>query len=186
MQEKLLDMRIIGGYYRHRKIKVIKDDSIRPTKDRIRESIFNALMDVSNKTFLDLYAGCGTMGIEAISRGASFTFFNDYNLNAINVIKTNLESLKIDKNLYKISFKKDIDFINEIKNENFSFDIVFCDPPYKEGKYKEIIDLLLCNNLVSPNGIIITESDYELNLDIECKKHKVYKYGEIFINIFWR
>lgn len=186
MQDKKLEMRIIGGTYRHRKIKIPDDKTIRPTKDRIRESIFNALSNINDKTFLDLYSGSGAMGIEAISRGASFVLFNDYNLNAIKVIKDNLKTLDIDKNLYKISFSKDKDAIKASKEENIIFDIVFLDPPYKEGQYKEIIDLLLSNNLVSPNGIIITESDYELDLSIEYRKHKVYKYGEIYINIYWR
>ena len=91
-----MSMRIVGGKYRHRLIEYPNDAShIRPTKDRIREAIFNALGDISGLTVLDLYAGSGAMGIEALSRGAEKCYFVDKNYIAINTIKNNLSSLLI-------------------------------------------------------------------------------------------
>lgn len=186
MSEYKIEMRVIAGTYRHRKLAWPNDNSIRPTKDRVREAIFSALGDISGISFLDLYAGSGAIGIEAISRGASFVDFVDRNINAIKCIKQNISSLRIDSNLYHLHQGNDIDILSHFIINNKSFDIIFLDPPYKEGKYQEIINMILEYNLLNENGIIVTESDKELNLNIECKKTKKYKYGEIFVNIFWR
>ena len=87
-------MRIVGGKYRHRLISFPDDMAhTRPTKDRIREAVFSALGDISGYRVLDLYAGSGAMGIEAISRGAKHCYFVDKNNIAINCVKENLNSL---------------------------------------------------------------------------------------------
>ncbi|MBR2507033.1 MAG: 16S rRNA (guanine(966)-N(2))-methyltransferase RsmD [Bacilli bacterium] len=186
MQEKLNEMRIIGGLYRHRKIYWPSDKNIRPTKDRIREAIFNALGDISNKSFLDLYSGSGAMGIEAISRDAKISYFVDLNKNAINCIKDNISRVNIPKDKYFVIYNNDLVAIKTFIDEEIQFDIVFLDPPYKKGEYENILNLLLQNNIISEDGIIIMESDYQLDIEIPCKKHKIYKYGKIFVNIFWR
>ena len=100
-----MPMRVIGGLYRHRKLTYPEDNkNIRPTKDRIREAFFSIVGDLTNKTFLDLYAGCGSMGIEAISRGATKSYFVDNNKESINFVKENLKSLNISN--YELLSKK--------------------------------------------------------------------------------
>ena len=179
-------MRIVGGIYKRRIITYPDDAShIRPTKDRIREAIFSALGDLSNYRGLDLYSGSGAMGIEGLSRGCSFMIFVDMNKIAIETTKKNLSSLKIDN--AEVLFMKDIEAINKFVNDKRVFDIVFLDPPYKLGKYEEIIDLLLKNNLISEHGIIVIESDHDVIIDnLLYKERRDYKYGEIKVAIIWR
>ena len=92
-----MPMRVIAGEYRHRKLLYPENNvNIRPTKDRIREAFFSSLGDIEGKSFLDLYAGCGSMGIEAISRGARYSTFVDMNNESISYVRKNIDSLHIN------------------------------------------------------------------------------------------
>lgn len=180
-------MRIISGKYRHRNI-IYPDDAahIRPTKDRIREAIFSSLGDITNTTALDLYAGSGAMGIESISRGSTKVVFVDKSPIAIKTIKSNLSILKVDEE-YRILFKDDKSALLELKNSDYKFDLVYLDPPYKEGQYIEIIDLLEQYDLLNENAILVLESNYIINIDSgKYKKFKQYKYGDIYVIILRR
>ena len=178
-------MRIVGGKYRHRLI-VYPDDAThtRPTKDRVREAIFSAIGDISNARVLDLYAGSGAMGIEALSRGASHCTFVDISPIAIKTIKENISNLKIDSSEYEIIKNKDIIAIESFKNK---FDLIILDPPYEEGQYELIVDLLNKKDLLSENAIIVMEANRFIKLEnIDYKKNKEYHYGEISVFIYWR
>ena len=178
-------MRIVGGKYRHRLI-VYPDDAThtRPTKDRVREAIFSAIGDISNARVLDLYAGSGAMGIEALSRGASHCTFVDISPIAIKTIKENISNLKIDSSEYEIIKNKDIIVIESFKNK---FDLIILDPPYEEGQYELIVDLLNKKDLLSENAIIVMEANRFIKLEnIDYKKNKEYHYGEISVFIYWR
>ena len=181
-------MRVIAGKYRHRILKWPDDAAhIRPTKDRIRESIFGALGNIEGKICLDLYSGSGAMGIEALSRGALRAIFVDINPIALNTTKDNLKSLGISNNEGIVMALEDVKAIEKLHNDGYKFDIVILDPPYKEGKYSDIIYLLKENDLLSDNGIIVIESDHEIALDeTEFEKVRNYKYGEIRVKIMWR
>ena len=181
-------MRIVGGKYRHRLI-VFPDDMehTRPTKDRIREAIFSAIGDINGYRVLDLYAGSGAMGIEALSRGAKHTTFVDISLPAIKAINENLSSLKVDPNEYRVLKKSDLQAIEEFKNNNEQFDLVILDPPYEEGKYENIVNSLKDNNLLSEKAIIVMEANRPISLEnIDYQKNKEYHYGEIMVFIYWR
>lgn len=181
-------MRVVGGIYRHRIIEWPDDVAhIRPTKDRVREAIFNALGDINGLTCLDLYAGSGAMGIEAISRGCKCCYFVDKNNIAISTVKKNLSNLKIDESVGKVIKANDTDALLSFINNNIKFDLVILDPPYALGEYQKIIDYLLSNNLLNEHAIIVNESNYHLELsNIECIKDKEYSYGEIKVRIIWR
>ena len=181
-------MRIVAGKYRHRLIVWPEDNiNIRPTKDRIREAIFSALGDLSGCSILDLYAGSGAMGLEALSRNAKDCVFVDINDVAIKTIKKNISSLSIRDDEARILKVKDIDALKMFKQENKQFDVIFLDPPYKLGEYEKIIASILDTDLLSQKGIIVTECDHQLNLPLEkFNKTKEYKYGEILVNILWR
>ena len=178
-------MRIVGGKYRHRII-IYPDDAThtRPTKDRVREAIFSAIGDISNARVLDLYAGSGAMGIEALSRGASHCTFVDISLIAIKTIKENLNNLKIDNNEYEVIKNKDINAIESFKNK---FDLIILDPPYEEGQYELIANLLKEKDLLSEHAIIVMEANRSIKLEnIDYIKNKEYHYGEINVFIYWR
>ncbi len=186
MSEQERVMRIIAGKYRHRKIYWPTDPNIRPTKDRIREAVFSALGDLSSFSFLDLYAGSGAMGLEAISRGASFVAFNDMSPTAISCIQTNIKELNITEP-HQVLLSDDISALNKFKKENVTFDIIFMDPPYKDERYIEVISKIIADGILSSRGIIICESNHPLNVDESWfSKVKVYKYGEIFVTMYRR
>ena len=178
-------MRIVGGKYRHRII-IYPDDAThtRPTKDRVREAIFSAIGDISNARVLDLYAGSGAMGIEALSRGASHCTFVDISPIAIKTIKENLNNLKIDNNEYEVIKNKDISAIESFKNK---FDLIILDPPYEEGQYELIVNLLKEKDLLNEHSIIVMEANRSIKLEnIDYIKNKEYHYGEINVFIYWR
>lgn len=179
-------MRIIAGKYKRRNVIWPEDSTnIRPTKDRIREALFSALGDLEGKNVLDLYAGSGAMGIEALSRNAKFCTFVDQNKIAIKTIKTNLENLKITQ--AKVLFTSDdLAIKGFIANKN-QFDLVIMDPPYEKGRYEEIIQTFIDNELFSKNAILVTESNRDINIDdTYFPRKRVYHYGEIIVTIFWR
>ena len=181
-------MRIVGGKYRHRLI-VFPDDMAhtRPTKDRIREAIFSAIGDISGYRALDLYAGSGAMGIEALSRGVSHITFVDVSPLAIKTINDNLNSLKVDKSEFDVFKTTDISAIESFKEKGNQFDLVFLDPPYEKGEYEKIVDLLYNNNLLSNKAILVLESNRPVKLEnIDYQKNKEYHYGDIMVFIYWR
>ena len=178
-------MRIVGGKYRHRLI-VYPDDAThtRPTKDRVREAIFSAVGDITNYNVLDLYAGSGAMGIEALSRGASHCVFVDNSVIAIKTIKENVTNLKIPNEEYEIIKNRDLIALDLLKQK---FDLIILDPPYEEGQYEMIVDLLKEKDLLSENAIIVMEANRPIILEnIDYKKNKEYHYGEIMVFIYWR
>ena len=181
-------MRIVGGKYRHRLISFPDDMAhTRPTKDRIREAVFSALGDINGYRVLDLYAGSGAMGIEALSRGAKHATFVDVSALAIKTIKDNITSLKIDPSEYEIIKNKDLGAIESFKQNNRQFDLVILDPPYELGEYEKIVELLYNNSLLSDNAIIVMEANRQITLEnVDYQKNKEYHYGEITVYIYWR
>ena len=178
-------MRIVGGKYRHRLI-IYPDDMAhtRPTKDRVREAIFSALGDISDFNVLDLYAGSGAMGIEALSRGASHCVFVDNSVIAIKTVKENVSNLKIPENEYEIIKNRDLVAIDLLKQK---FDLIILDPPYEEGQYEMMVGLLKEKDLLSENAIIVMEANRPIVLEnIDYKKNKEYHYGDIMVFIYWR
>ena len=126
------------------------------------------------------------MGIEALSRGASYVAFVDINSSSIACIKDNLLSLSINEG-YDIYKDLDINVLKQFQENNVSFDVIFLDPPYKKGKYEEISNFIISNNILSSSGVMILESDHEINIDESMfKKVKRYNYGEIIVYILWR
>ena len=181
-------MRIVGGKYRHRNI-IYPDDAshTRPTKDRVREAIFSALGDISNARVLDLYAGSGAMGIEALSRGASHCTFVDVSPIAIKTVKANLTNLKVDEKEYEIIKNKDVNALEFLKQKSIKFNLIILDPPYEEGQYEAIIDKMNNDGLISERAIIVMEANRPIKLEnIDYQKNKEYHYGEIMVFIYWR
>lgn len=170
-------MRIISGKYKGRNIKGYDIDGTRPTMDRVKESLFGIIQNyIPNSVCLDLFAGSGSLGIEAISNGAKVCYFNDSNKEMIKILNENLKG--IDNS---IIFNKEYDkFLNEIDEK---FDVIFLDPPYKMNLISSSIDIIIKRNLLKEDGIIICEYETE---EIECnlKLIKEKKYGSKKIKIY--
>lgn len=158
-------MRIIAGLYKGRKIKAPKGFFTRPTQDRIKESLFNILFnEIYGKKVLDLFAGSGNLGIESLSRGAKSSIFVDEDKTAVEIIKNNLEHLKIDKNAQVLK----LDVISAIKNfhkNNEKFDIIFLDPPYDKNYEEKVINSILEYDILNDKGLLIIEHSGFSNLD---------------------
>ena len=179
-------MRIVGGLYKRRLITYPDDaEHIRPTKDRIREAIFSAIGDLTGCTGVDLYSGSGAMGIEGLSRGCKFMTFVDKNKIAIETTKKNISSLGIENS--EVLYMDDESAIKLFIKEKRKFDILFLDPPYKYGRYEEIISLFIENELLDKHAIIVIESDRDVVIKEECySSRRDYKYGDIKVAILWR
>ena len=129
-------MRIIGGEYRGRVLKMPKGVRVRPTQDRVREAIFNIIrLEVPESKVLDLYAGSGAFGIESLSRGALMSIFIDNNINCVKTIKTNVSLLGAKAKFAQV-FKIDaVKAIAGFEKEGAKFDIIFMDPPYYKDPF---------------------------------------------------
>ena len=140
-------MRIIAGLYKGKKLEGSKDLSIRPTTGRVKEYIFNVLQNFpQDKVILDIFSGSGSLGIEALSRGASFIIFVEKAVSSVNILRRNLNNLNISRNRYKIVKRDAIDYVNEAKGK---IDLCFMDPPYVYPPIQKLFVQYLQQGLLS-------------------------------------
>lgn len=168
-------MKIISGKYKGRILKGFDIKGTRPTMDRVKESVFGMIQDyIKESVVLDLYAGSGNLSIEAISNGASKAYLVDNNKVAINVIKTNLETLNIQD---AIVIKKDAkEALKCLIKDNLSFDVIFLDPPYNTTELENTLKTINSNlSLLNNNAIIVCET--QLNIDYSIYNN-LYIYKE--------
>ncbi len=177
-------MRVIAGKYRHINLEAPAGLNTRPTLDRVKESLFSIVhFQVMDAVVLDLFAGSGALGIEALSRGAKYVYFNDYNREAVATIKKNLAKLPNCSN-FMIS---NVDYMDFIIHNDFIYDIVLLDPPYKQTIYEEIIQTLLKHNRLSEHAIIVIECEEKNNQIIyNGFRQKTYGYGNKSLVILTR
>lgn len=150
-------MRVIAGSARGLRLKTLKEPDVRPTSDRIRESIFGILgAQVMDSQFLDLYAGIGSVGIEALSRGARMAVFVDRDPRCISAILTNLDvtHLRERAEVYRNEVS---DAVRILKKRGYGFDIVFLDPPYASRLAGETVMMLDKSGLVRGGGLVVAE-----------------------------
>ena len=177
-------MRVISGKLKGRVLKGYNIEGTRPTMDRVKESLFASIQDyIDDSIVLDLFAGSGNLGIEAISNGSSKVYFVDNNRECIKVINDNINTFNISNQC--VVLNKDYkEALNYFKN-NIKFDIIFIDPPYKYNIKKELLDIILNNNLLNDNGIIVFEySDAEEIITSNFKLLKNKKYGDKYISVY--
>jgi len=184
-------MRIIGGEYKSRQIAMPKGIEIRPTQDKVREAMFNILGDVSGKAVLELFAGSGAFGIEAISRGARSVTFVDNNFRCAQTIRTNLESLGVDKSKYTIIKGDALKFPARAGQAGagnlVKFDIVFMDPPYYKDMAKKCLINIDAYDIVSRTGLVLAEHFKKDALDAQLKGLFFVderRYGDTIITIY--
>lgn len=179
-------MRVIGGKYRGRKLNAPEDEKVRPTTDKVKESVFDMIQfRVADCAFLDLFAGSGGMGIEAISRGANRVVFADYSPASLKLLKSNLAMLNADSYTIKRGDYKGV--LGALKGDKF--DIIYLDPPYSLKCLEECTRIIANNDLLNDGGIVIYE---HLNADTTIDEInslvliKSKKYGIICVDIYER
>jgi 16S rRNA (guanine966-N2)-methyltransferase len=180
-------MRIVGGEFRGRSLATPQGDAIRPTTDRVRESLFNILAHAEGVTLadarvLDLFAGTGALGIEALSRGAKFGLFVDDGTEARGLIRTNIESLSLQGR--SRIFRRDATSLGPTGTMG-SFDIVFADPPYRKAMGEKALRSAADGGWLRPGTTIVLEeaSDASVDLGIDFQTFDTRQYGESTIRL---
>ncbi len=153
-------MRVIGGKYRSRQLRSLRGINVRPTTDRLRETLFNVLApEVEDSVWLDLYAGTGAVGIEALSRGARTVYFVEASRKAAEVIRHNLRSLAIQQG-YEVLESEAGKALRLVESWAVSCDVCFLDPPYRmQQAYTEVLGFLGQSRLLKPSGIVVAEHE---------------------------
>lgn len=173
-------MRVIAGSARRLNLKTIPSIDTRPTTDRIKETLFNMINPyLVDATFLDLFAGSGQMGIEALSRGAKTAIFVENNKSAVSCIEQNLNVTKLKQNS-KIIASDVFTALKSLEGNN-TFDYIFMDPPYNQDLEKQVLEYLKNSTIITTATVIIVESSLDTNFDyvselgFEMIKRKEYK-----------
>lgn len=152
-------MRVISGTARGKKLVSLEGMNTRPTLDRVKEALFNILQfDIRDKNMLDLFAGSGAIGIEAISRGAKSATFCDNSSDAIRIIETNIKNTRSTAKATILN-KDYVQALEFLAKKNSKFDIIYLDPPYRTEFANIAVDRIIELNLLSKDGIMILETD---------------------------
>jgi len=171
-------MRIIAGKFRGRKLKSPPSAQTRPTSDRLRETLFNVIAPrIEGARFLDLCAGTGAVGIEALSRGAEHVTFVDQSRKLCGLVEANLDALRIDDNEFETVTADASDYLRRhAKKERESFDLIFFDPPYA-ADYEAVLSFIAerGNQLLSNEGIVIVEHHKKKDLPDEVGSLQGYR-----------
>ncbi|MBE6853900.1 MAG: 16S rRNA (guanine(966)-N(2))-methyltransferase RsmD [Ruminococcus sp.] len=175
-------MRIITGTARGRKLKTLEGNDVRPTTDKVKEAMFSAVQfQIPGACVLDLFAGSGQLGLEALSRGAEKAVFVDKSKASINVVTENIASAEFNDRS-RVVYMDAADFL---KSDREKYDLVFLDPPYNLGILEKILPLL--EERMNDGGKIICEHEQRLELPDKIGRiylKKKYKYGKIEISQF--
>ncbi len=183
-------MRVIAGSARRLNLKTVPGRDIRPTTDRIKETLFNMIQnDVPGCLFLDIFSGSGAIGIEALSRGAGQAYFVENNNTAVACIRENLRFTKLEDSGIVMECSA-VTAISRLESKNICFDIIFMDPPYEMNLEAEVLDRLRDSSLAGENTLIIVEASLDTSFGyledygFEILKTKEYKTNKhIFLRV---
>ena len=173
-------MRVISGTARGLKLDSLDGLTTRPTLDRVKESIFNMLFDKPvSANVLDLFAGSGGMGIEALSRGASFCTFADIEKKAVDIVSKNVSKARFSDRAKIVNS----DFRQLLGNTTDSYDIVFVDPPYGAGYVPEVLDILHSRGLLNEGAVVVVESSRDMKPEIgsDYRIDRQKDYGKVSV-----
>lgn len=152
-------MRVIAGTAKKRILAVPKGLVVRPTADRVKEALFNILgASVFASSLLDLFAGAGTVGIEALSRGADKVVFVEKEINNIRIIRKNLQITGLADRARCLCMFVD-NALERLASEQFSFDLIFMDPPYTQSYVSDTLSKIAGKNLLRTDGLVVAEND---------------------------
>lgn len=177
-------MRIITGEYKGRRLEMPNDNNIRPTTEKVKEAIFSMLMhDIPDAVCVDLFAGTGNLGLEALSRGAKKCYFGDKSRESIALVKRNISMCRANDKAAVIpgEYQKVLQRLSE------KVDVFFLDPPYKDGLMADCISMIYELDLLAEDGIIMAEHGKEEELPdmiAGFEKIKERKYGTVVITLY--
>lgn len=177
-------MKVISGILKGRNIKGYNIPGTRPTMDRVKESVFSTIQNnIKESVVLDLFAGSGSLGIEAISNGAEYCYFVDNNKEVIKVLNENINNFNIKEKskILHLDYNKAIKYLKE---NNIKVDIIFIDPPYSYNIINKIVNKIMSSNILSEKALIIIEYQHKFKEIENLTLHKEKRYGDKFINIY--
>ncbi len=185
-------MRVIAGKFRSRNIKSLPGTETRPTYDRLKETLFNVLAStgaLKDSVFVDLFAGTGAIGIEALSRGARQAYFVEENKKAANIIRDNLRTLGIESEA-EVYERDAVIAVPQLASNGVEAGIVFLDPPYElKGAYEQTLRVLAKSVLVGARTIVVAEHEKRFDPGEwfgDLKRYRVLKQGESALSIYRR
>lgn len=177
-------MRIIAGDLKGRRLTSPKDEKVRPTSDKVKEAIFSMISDTYyDEMVIDLFAGTGNLGIEAISRGARHCYFGDKSKDSLALIRENINTCKVQDRATVIAG----DYEMVLKRISCKAQIIFLDPPYKDGLMISCIELINDMDLLTEDGYIVAEHSLDEKLPENIGKYQKIKekrYGKIAVSIY--
>jgi len=177
--------RIIGGEHGSRRLSFPEAEGLRPTTDRVKETVFNWLRnEIPGAKVLDLFAGSGALGFEAASRGASEVQFVELNKQAVRYLQSNCDLLKLDA---AVSNTDALSYLQQ--SAEFSFDLIFIDPPFRKGLVDEVLQTIIDRKLLRPNGLVYLETEAELaqlQLGLKWRELKAKTAGQVSYRLFSR
>jgi len=179
-------MRVITGTARGRRLKELEGQETRPTTDRVKEGMFSALQfELEGRKVLDLFAGTGQLGIEALSRGAASATFVDRRGDAVRLIRENLKVTELADRARVVQCDS-LEFLNSLREK---FDIILLDPPYEAGLLEPALTAIAGFDILSPHGIIVAEHPDGRGmpeLGAPYAIYRTYRYGKIGLTIYRR
>ena len=180
-------MRIIGGQFRSRPILMPKGVKMRPTQGKVREALFNILGDITGNRVLELFAGSGAFGLEALSRGANHATFVENNSRCLTTIEENIESLNITDSRYGIVRGSVFDVLPRLEKEGNKYDIIFLDPPYRKDMARNCLINIDYYDILSQFGLAVAEHFKKDSLETGLETLEALserKYGDTLITIY--
>ncbi|KRO00208.1 16S rRNA (guanine(966)-N(2))-methyltransferase RsmD [Companilactobacillus kimchiensis] len=172
-------MKVVSGKFRGLNLKAVPTDNTRPTSSKVKEAVFSMLSPyMVDGNALDLFAGTGSLGIEAVSRGYEKAYLVDKAYKAINTIKENIEKTH-EETSFVVMKSSATDALQKFKTDGVKFDLVFLDPPYRMKITEQIIKDMVEQDLLNDGAVIVDETDYDIDLSdfdrINLLKEKNYK-----------
>ncbi len=183
-------MRVIAGRYKGRCLAAPKGTNVRPTSDRVKESIFSIIQrHVIEAEFLDLCAGTGNIGIEALSRGAKHVTFLDKNLKCVQLIEQNLEAIGLNNNHSDVQLIQSdaIHGINQFHQQSKSFALIYFDPPYDSDLYNQCLSYISDTKVLEDTGILLVEHRKQRELPAVYNRLCCYRnkqYGDTCLSFY--
>lgn len=177
-------MRVITGSARGRRLKELEGMETRPTTDRVKEGMFSILQfEIEGRRVLDLFAGTGQLGIEALSRGAESAVFVDRRADAVKLIRENLSTTGLTDRAQIAA----VDSLEYLKTRQERFDLIFLDPPYEAGLLEPALEAIRRFDILSTHGIIVAEHPSDRVLPALAPPYRVgrvYRYGKIGLTVY--
>lgn len=175
-------MRIIAGKYKFKKLYEFNVPTTRPTSDKVKEALFDILSSLDDLVCLDLFAGTGALGLEALSRNAKMCYFCESNIDIYKILVKNFQNVGVPASQINALRSDYLKALKWYKSKGIKFDIIFIDPPYKTELAEKAINFIIDNNMLTDNGVICWEHD---NSKLETinfyniLNHK--RYGSIYL-----